>query len=113
VDPAAPAAALDFLPIFRPWYDLELISADAEQIRSAMSKSRIKSGRQEKLRERRRDPQYASAMPWNWQLCNDCGSLVPRCCPRCGGTSFNNRPREIIRAGLNKHGYPPILHQGG
>lgn len=74
-----------------------------------MNKIRKKIPRVITLRERRRDPRYASAMTWNWQVCNDCGKLVSLCCPQCGGVSFNQRPRDVMRAALDKHGYPPAL----
>jgi len=76
-----------------------------------MSKNRQKSSRDTALRKRRRDPAYASAMPWNWKLCRECENLVPLSCPKCGGTRFTSRPLEIIKAGLRKHGYPPALHR--
>jgi hypothetical protein len=82
----------------------------AEHSYPFMGKHRREALPNPKLRERARDPRYASVMLWNWQLCKDCGSLVPRCCTQCGGTSFNTRPRDIMRAALNQHGYPPPLH---
>ncbi len=54
-----------------------------------------------------RDPRYASVRPWDWRLCRDCGHLIPKCCSRCGGTHFTERPGEIIAAALRQHGYPP------
>lgn len=55
------------------------------------------------------DPRYASARPWDWRLCQDCQTLVPLRCPKCGSARLSGRPGHIIRAGLRQFGPPPAL----
>lgn len=57
-----------------------------------------------------KDPRFAAARPWDWQVCTKCEDLVPVTqskCPRCGDAQFDASPGAVIAVGLRKHGMPP------
>lgn len=76
-----------------------------------MNRKKSQAQKKSKIKESQRDPNYASARPWDWKLCLDCGALIPRRCQKCGGAYFSERPVDIIEAALAQHGYPPGLHK--
>lgn len=60
------------------------------------------------------DPAYASARPWDWQVCKQCGQLVPReenRCPACGSRRFDVNPLGVFRRGFHLYGAPPSLFE--
>jgi hypothetical protein len=58
------------------------------------------------------DPRYASARPWDWQVCRDCQTLVPVRCPKCGSDRLSGRPGDVVHAGLHQFGPPPGFFKG-
>ena len=94
---------------FPVWQAHESVDPKVQEMKYPKTKKNELTPAKRTSLDKRLDPRYAAVRLWDWRLCLECGSLIPERCPKCGGNRFSKQPRDILKAAIDQHGYPPSL----